>query len=85
MEKPMNRTISALIIAGAVGFGFQALADTPADQPAQNADQKQFMKDCMEKAKAANNGMSEKDMHKACMDQWKSAMGNPNQPITPAH
>jgi hypothetical protein len=81
----MNRTISALIIAGAVGFAFQALADTPADQPAQQSDQKQFMKDCMAKAKAANNGMSEKDMQKACMDQWKSAMGNPNQPITPAH
>jgi hypothetical protein len=82
----MNRTISALVVAGLVGFGMQALADdTSADQSTQKADQKQFMKDCMAKAKAANNGMSEKDMQKACMDQWKSAMGNPNQPITPAH
>ncbi|HEY4445379.1 MAG TPA: hypothetical protein VGN30_13915 [Steroidobacteraceae bacterium] len=81
----MNRTISALIITGAIGFGLQALADTPADQSAQKSDQKQFMKDCIAKAKAANNGMSEKDMHKACMDQWKAAMGNPSQPITPAH
>lgn len=81
----MNRTISTLIIAGALGFGLQALADTPPDQAARKSDQQQFMKDCIAKAKAANNGMSEKDMHKACMDQWKAAMGNPNQPITPAH
>jgi hypothetical protein len=83
----MNRTISALIIAGLVGVGMQAVADdasTP-DQPAQKADHKQFMKDCVAKAKAAHNGMSEEDMKKACMDQWKSSMGNPDKPITPAH
>jgi hypothetical protein len=80
----MNRTISALIIAGVVGFGLQAVADdTSADQ--QKAEQKQFMKDCMAKARAAHNGMSEEDMKKACMDQWKSSMGNPDKPITPAH
>jgi hypothetical protein len=80
----MNRTISALIIAGVVGFGLQAVADdTSADQ--QKAEQKQFMKDCMAKARAAHNGMSEQDMKKACMDQWKSSMGNPDKPITPAH
>jgi hypothetical protein len=80
----MNRTISALIVAGVVGFGLQAVADdTSADQ--QKAEQKQFMKDCMAKARAAHNGMSEQDMKKACMDQWKSSMGNPDKPITPAH
>jgi hypothetical protein len=73
-----------LIIAGVVGFGLQAVADdTSADQ--QKAEQKQFMKDCMAKARAAHNGMSEEDMKKACMDQWKSSMGNPDKPITPAH
>jgi hypothetical protein len=83
----MNRTISALIIASLVGVGMQAVADDTAgaDQSAQKAQQKQFMKDCMAKAKAAHNGMSEEDMKKACMDQWKSAMGNPDKPITPAH
>jgi hypothetical protein len=83
----MKRTISALIIASLVGVGMQAVAEDTAgaDQSAQNADQKQFMKDCMAKAKAAHNGMSEEDMKKACMDQWKSAMGNPDKPITPAH
>jgi Na+-translocating ferredoxin:NAD+ oxidoreductase RnfG subunit len=80
----MNRTIFALIAAGLVGFGMQALADdTSADQ--QKTAQKQFMKDCMENARASHNGMSEEDMKKACMDQWKSSMGNPDKPITPAH
>jgi hypothetical protein len=80
----MNRTIFALIAAGLVGFGTPAVADnTSADQ--QKAEQKQFMKDCMEKARAAHTGMSEEDMKKACMDQWKSSMGNPDKPITPAH
>jgi hypothetical protein len=83
----MKRTITALIFAGLVGVGMQALADdAPAgDQSAQKADHKQFMKDCVAKAKAAHNGMSEEDMKKACRDQWKSAMGNPGKPITPAH
>lgn len=95
-EVPMNRAISALILAATVGCGMQALADeTPphpsaadqssADQQAQKTAQRQFMKDCMAKAKAANNGMSEKDMRKACRDQWKASMGNPEQPVTPAH
>jgi hypothetical protein len=80
----MKRTISVLIAAGVLGFGMQVLADdTSADQ--QKAEQKQFMKDCMAKARAAHNGMSEADMKKACMDQWKSSMGNPDKPITPAH
>jgi len=82
----MNRTISALIVAGLAGFGVQALADnTSSDDSRQKAEQKQFIKDCMDKAKAAHTGMSEEDMKKACMDQWKTAMGNPDQPITPAH
>ena len=81
----MNRTIFALIAAGLVGFGMQAVGegDNTADQ--QKAEQKQFMKECMEKAKAAHTGMSEEDMKKACRDQWKSSMGNPDKPITPAH
>jgi len=86
LEALMNRTISALVVAASVGFGMQALADdTSADQSAQKADQKQFMKDCMAKAKAANNGTSELDMKKACRDQWKTTMGTAKQPVTPAH
>ena len=81
----MNRTAFALIAAGLLGFGMQALADdTPADQ-SQKAQHHQFMKDCIDKAKAANNGMSEQDMKKACMDQWKASGGNPDKPVTPAH
>lgn len=82
----MNRTISALFAAGLIGFAMQALADdTSAAQSTQKTEQKQFMKDCMAKAKAANNGMSEMDMKKACKDQWKTTMGNAKEPVTPAH
>jgi hypothetical protein len=92
----MTRSICALVVAGMMGFGV-ALADEPpaptaddttaaaADQPVQKQDQQQFMKQCMSKAKAANNGTSELDMKKACKAQLKSNMGNPTQPVTPAH
>jgi hypothetical protein len=83
----MNRSICALLITVVMGAGV-AMADdtsTPADQAPQKTDQKQFVKDCMAKAKAANNGMSEQDMKKSCKDQLKASMGNPAQPVTPAH
>ena len=83
----MNRSICALLIAATMGFGV-ALADdtsTMGDQTPQKPDQQKFMKDCMAKAKAANNGMSEKDMKKTCQEQLKASMGNPTQPVTPAH
>jgi hypothetical protein len=63
-----------------------AVADnTSADQTTQTSAHKQFMKGCMTNARAANNGTSEQDMKKACKDQLKSTMGNPDQPVTPAH
>jgi hypothetical protein len=83
----MNRSICALLITVVMGAGV-ALADdtsTTTDQAPKTAEQKQFMKDCMAKAKAANNGMSEQDMKKSCKDQLKATMGNPSQPVTPAH
>jgi hypothetical protein len=106
----MNRTITALVFAGMMGLGLQAVADepptdqsAPADQTAPPssesmateqsmnsdqaapADQQQFMKDCMAKAKTANNGMSQKDMKKSCMQQYKTSLGQAHQPVTPAH
>jgi hypothetical protein len=48
-------------------------------------DQQKFMKDCMAKAKTANNGMSQKDMKKSCTQQYKTSLGQPQQPVTPAH
>jgi hypothetical protein len=91
-EVIMNRSIHALLIAAAMGLATMglgvALADDPStmgDQTPQKPDQKQFMKDCMAKAKAANNGMSEKDMKKACEEQLKANLGDPTQPVTPAH
>ena len=92
----MNGAIFPLVLAATVGFGMQAVADgtTPqqstasqstADQSPQKTQRRQFMKDCMAKAKAANNGMSEQDMKKACRDQWKASMGDAQKPVTPAH
>jgi hypothetical protein len=83
----MNRSICALLITVAMGAG-AALADdtsTTDNQTPQKAEQKQFMKECMAKAKAANNGMSEQDMKKSCKEQLKTNMGNPSPPVTPAH
>jgi hypothetical protein len=83
----MNRSICTLLIAVVMGAGV-ALADdvsTTSDQAPLKPDQKQFMKDCMTKAKAANNGMSEQDMKKTCKDQLKATMGTATQPVTPAH
>jgi hypothetical protein len=48
----------------------------------------QMMKDCMAKAKAANNGMSEEDMKKSCKDQIKAKVDHPDDSsptVTPAH
>ncbi len=84
----MKRTIFALLVAGMMGVAIQAAADDTSptsDQMPQKPNQKQFMKDCMAKAKAANNGMSEQDIKKSCKEQLKSSMGSPSQPVTPAH
>jgi hypothetical protein len=82
----MKRTACAVLITTVFGAGV-ALADNPStsDPTTQKPDQKQFMKDCMTKARAANNGMSEQDMKKSCKDQLKASMGNPPEPVTPAH
>jgi hypothetical protein len=47
--------------------------------------QRAFMKDCMSKAKQANNGTSEMDMHKSCRDQMKANVDQPSKPVTPAN
>jgi hypothetical protein len=84
---PMSRTLKTLLFAGLLSFGIQAMADeasSSSDQAPQS--HKQLMKDCMAKAKAANNGMSEKDMKKACREQLKATADSPNkEPMTPAH
>jgi hypothetical protein len=90
----MTRSLCALVVASVLGFGV-ALADEPpapssnqqvtSEQTAQQPAQQQFMKDCMTKARAANNGMSDQDMKKSCKQQLKTNMGNPSQPVTPAH
>jgi hypothetical protein len=81
----MKRSICTLLIATIIGAGVAQADNASSDQTMQKPDQKQFMKDCMAKAKAANNGMSAQDMRKSCKDQLKAAMGNPQPPVTPAH
>jgi hypothetical protein len=44
------------------------------------------MKQCMEQAKQANNGMSDKDMQRSCHDQMKRhAAGEQGKPTTPQY
>jgi hypothetical protein len=83
----MNRSICTLLMTTVLGVGVALANDTSTttDQTLQKPDQKQFMKDCMTKARAANNGMSEQDMKKSCKEQLKASMGNPPEPVTPAH
>jgi hypothetical protein len=81
----MNRSICTFLIATVMATGVALADNTSTDQTPQKPDQKQFMKDCMAKAKAANNGMSEQDMKKSCKEQLKASMGNPPPPVTPAH
>jgi hypothetical protein len=87
-ENPMKRIIPALIFAALIGGSAQVIADEAPAAATPAPSHKQFMKDCMAKAKAANNGTSEQDMRKACRDQLKASMGDtaqPNQPVVPAH
>jgi len=92
----MHRTITALLVTGMISVGVPALADDPPDTsnppPAATTHAQQMhhqmMKDCMDKAKASNNGMSEVDMKKSCKDQIKAKVDHPDDtspPVTPAH
>jgi hypothetical protein len=88
----MNRIVSTLLIAGAMGVGMQAMADDASSSSSSSSDPNMnthhMMKDCMAKAKASNNGMSEQDMKKSCKDQIKAKVDHPDDnsaPVTPAH
>jgi hypothetical protein len=82
----MNRTVIALLLTGLLSVGASAFADDTSPPP--NAEMKQQMKDCMDKARQSNNGMSDKDMRKSCRDQIAANVAHPDQqsqPVTPAH
>jgi uncharacterized protein YdgA (DUF945 family) len=92
----MNRMIGTLMIVGAVGAGMQAMADEPSSTSSNDSGatmnthqtMHHMMKDCMAKAKASNNGMSEQDMKKSCKDQIKAKVDHPDDTsptVTPAH
>jgi hypothetical protein len=88
----MHRTITALLLTGTICVGVPALADdspnTSNPPPSATTNMHhQMMKDCMAKAKASNNGMSELDMKKSCKDQIKAKVDHPDDtspPVTPA-
>jgi hypothetical protein len=89
----MNRMIGTLMVVGAMGVGMQAMAEDPSSTTSNtasgaNMNTHQMMKDCMAKAKASNNGMSEQDMKKSCKDQVKAKVDHPDDTsptMTPAH
>jgi hypothetical protein len=82
---------AALLFAGLSCAGMPALADDTSSAPppsGMHSEMHRMMKECMAKQKAANNGMSEKDMKKSCRDQMKSKMDHPEDtspPVVPAH
>lgn len=86
MNHLMRLVIPAVMSAALVGAAAPVLADSPTGaQPKTN---QRMMKECMKKQKAANNGMSEKDMQKACKDQIKANVDQPDkssEPVVPAH
>jgi hypothetical protein len=85
----MNRMIPMFAFVIALSGGSLAFADDSTTPPASKGGAvHQAMKACMEKAKAANNGMSEEDMKKSCRDQIKANVDHPDQPkdpVVPAH
>lgn len=95
----MNQPYKVLVIAALLSAASQTMANEPPAN-AQSADSsttsneyaapaksnQQMMKECMAKQKAANNGMSAKDMQKSCRDQIKANVDQPNkEPVVPAH
>ena len=85
----MKRIVTTLALAGLIGAGMQVMAaDSSSGSSGSTMNTHQMMKDCMAKAKASNNGMSEKDMKKSCKEQIKEKAANPNEStgtVTPAH
>jgi hypothetical protein len=64
----MNRTIITVALAGLVAIGAQAVADDSAKAP---ADKAQAMKECMERQKASNSGMTQSAMETVCKNEVK--------------
>lgn len=90
----MKNVITVMMFASLVGFGLNAVADDPPASDSSSASStatsnttanKKFMHDCMVKAKAANNGMSQQDMKKSCKDQLKTSAGEAKEPVVPQH
>jgi hypothetical protein len=98
----MKRLIPGILCAGLLCAALPAMADDPPSSAGSNPSTspnsdstppatvhaKHMMKECMAKARQANNGMSEQDMKKTCKDQIKAKMDNPDdnsQPYVPAH
>jgi hypothetical protein len=80
----LKNAISAMMAVGVLTIGMQAMADE-APQSTNSPSNQQFMKQCMTKARAANNGTSDQDMQKACKEQLKASAGEASEPVVPAH
>ena len=64
---------SMILASGMLFTGMYAQADDMQKHP-MNHDQ--MMKECMSRMKAKNDGATKDQMHAACLDEMKSAMGN---------
>lgn len=79
--------MTAVMSATLVSVAAPVLADD-SSTGAQPKTNQQMMKECMKKQRAANNGMSDKDMRKSCRDQIKANVDphdKSSEPVVPAH
>jgi hypothetical protein len=78
----MNNPARIILMASLAAISIPALADdAPSARPIQSP--KAQMNDCMAKQRAANNGMSEKAMRKACEDYLQTLENHPSMPAPP--
>lgn len=78
----MTRIVASLLLTCLASAGLQAFADdTNNARPVMN--QKQMMKDCMDKERASNTGASTEDMKKTCRAKIKSYEDHPSETKNP--
>ena len=79
----MHNALKFIVLGSFLAAGSPLLADdSPSAPPVQTPKQK--MQDCMNRHRAANAGMSEPDMRKACSKELQTLDNHPSLPASPA-
>jgi hypothetical protein len=78
----MNSSMKIVVLTTLMAAFAPAMADdAPSAKPVKS--QKAQMQDCMAKQRAANSGMTDKAMRKACQTQLQSLQNHPSVPVSP--